>query len=64
MKRVTENNMRKFIELKKKYIAEKDKNILKQINDFIENVINKDKRYFSKLSKYGFTNEELRYCIY
>jgi len=64
MKRVTENNMRKFIELKKKYIAEKDKNILKQINDFIENVINKDKRYFSKLSKYGFTNEELRYCIH
>ena len=64
MKRVTENNMRKFIELKKKYIAVKDKNILKQINDFIESVINKDKRYFSKLSKYGFTNEELRYCIY
>ena len=40
MKRVTENNMRKFIALKKKYIAVKDKNILKQINDFIENVIN------------------------
>ena len=64
MKRVTENNMRKFITLKKKYEVVKDKNILKQINDFIENVINKDKRYFSKLSKYGFTNEELRYCIY
>ena len=64
MKRVTENNMRKFITLKKKYEVVKDKNILKQINDFIENVINKDKRYFSKLSKYGFTKEELKYCIY
>ena len=65
MKRVTRKNLLKLIEMMKEYEEqrEKDRQLLQEINEFIENVINKDKKYFSKLSKYNFTNEQLEYLI-
>ena len=65
MKRVTRNNLLKLIDMMKDYEEQKkkDKQLLQQINDFIDNVINKDRRYYSKLSKYNFTNEQLKYLL-
>ena len=65
MKRVTRNNLLKLIDMMKEYEEQKEKNkqLLQQINDYIDNVINKDKRYYSKLSKYNFTNEQLKYLL-
>ena len=65
MKRVTRNNLLKLIDMMKEYEEQKkkDKQLLRQINEFIDNVINKDKRYYSKLSKYNFTNEQLKYLF-
>jgi len=65
MKRVTRNNLLKLIDMMKEYEGQKEKNkqLLQQINDYIDNVINKDKRYYSKLSKCNFTDEQLRYLI-
>ena len=65
MKRVTKNNLLKLIDMIKDYEEQKkkDKQLLQQINDFIDNVINKDRRYYSKLSKYNFTNEQLKYLL-
>lgn len=63
MKKVTENNLRKFIEMKKRYLKTKDKNLLQEINDFTENVINQDKKYYSKLSSYNFSSEELEFLM-
>ena len=65
MKRVTKNNLLKLIDMMEEYKEQKkkDKQLLQQINDFIENVINKDRRYYSKLSKYNFTNEQLKYLL-
>ena len=64
MKRVTRNNLLKLIEMMKEYEEqkEKDKQLLQQINEFIE-VINKDKSYYSKLSKYNLTNDQLKYLL-
>ena len=63
MKRVTKNNLIRLVELKKQYEKNKDAEILKEINDFIDNVINKDKSYYSKLSSYDFDNETLKYLM-
>lgn len=63
MKRVTKNNLIKLVEMKKRYIEKPDAELLKEINDFIENGINKDSRYYSKLSSYGFDNETLNYLM-
>ena len=63
MKRVTKNNLIRLVELKKQYENNKDSEILKEINDFIDNVINKDKSYYSKLSSYDFDNETLKYLM-
>ena len=65
MKRVTRNNLLKLIDMMKEYEEQKEKNkqLLQQINDYIDNVINKDKRYYSKLSKYNFTNKQLKYLL-
>ena len=65
MKRVTQKNLLKLIEMMKEYEEqkEKDKQLLRRINEFIENVINKDKSYYSKLSKYNLTNEQLEYLL-
>lgn len=65
MKRVTRKNLLKLIDMMEEYKEqrEKDKQLLQQINEYIENVINKDKSYYSKLSKYNFTNEQLKYLL-
>lgn len=65
MKRVTKNNLLKFVEMVKTYQGqeEKDTNLLEQINQFIDEVINKDKHYFKKLYSYNFTEEELQFLL-
>ena len=65
MKRVTKNNLLKFVEMVKTYQKkeEKDTNLLEQINQFIDEVINKDKHYFKKLYSYNFTEEELQFLL-
>ena len=40
-----------------------DQEIKETINSYIENVINKNRRYYSKLSKYNFTNDQLKYLL-
>ena len=56
MKRVTKSNLLKLIELKKA-----GKTI--EANNFILNVINRDRHYFKKLSSYDFNNEQLKYLM-
>lgn len=63
MKRVTKNNMLKYIDMKKEYENTKNINLLKEINDFTDNVINKDKHYYKKIKNYNFSNEQLKYCM-
>lgn len=63
MKRVTRNNLLKFVELRKEYEKSNDIKLLDIIYDFIENVINKDRRYYSKLSSYNFNSETLKYLM-
>ncbi len=65
MKRVTRKNLLKLIDMMREYKEqeEKDKQLLQRINDFIDNVINQDRRYYNKLSKYNFTDEQLKYLI-
>ena len=65
MKRVTKNNLLKLVEMEKKYIEDdrQDKELLKEINNFVDNVINKDKKYYSKLKSYDFDNETLEYLM-
>ena len=63
MKRVTRNNLLKFAEMRKEYEKSNDIKLLDIIYDFIENVINKDRRYYSKLSSYNFDSETLKYLM-
>lgn len=63
MKRVTRNNLLKFVEMRKEYEKSKDIKLLDIIYDFVENVINKDRRYYSKLSSYNFDIETLKYLM-
>lgn len=65
MKRVTKNNLLKFVKMVKTYQKqeEKDTNLLEQINQFIDEVINKGKHYFKKLYSYNFTEEELQFLL-
>ena len=44
MKKVTKNNILKYIQLKKKYEIEKDSQLLEEINRFTNEVINIDKK--------------------
>ena len=62
-KRVTKNSLLLMIELKKEYLETKDQSLLADINYFIDNVINKDSRYYHKLLEYDFTNEQLEYLL-
>jgi len=64
LKRVTKNNLMKLIKMKKQYIETGNKELLNEINDYIDNVINRDKHYFSKIHKYKFSREELRFLIF
>ena len=65
MKRVTKNNLLILADMKKQYIecGKQNKVLLEEINNFIDNVINKDKSYFKKLQSYDFDNETLKYLI-
>ena len=63
MKRVTRNNLLKLVDKMKQYEDKKDSILLKEINDFIDNVINKDKSYYKKLQSYNFDNETLKYLM-
>lgn len=63
MKKVTKNNLLKLVDLKKKYIEKEDTLLLEEINFFIDEVINKDNKYYKKLISYDFDNETLKYLI-
>lgn len=63
MKRVTKNNLLKLVDMMKQYQETENKKLKITINDFINNVINKDKRYYSKLRNYNFDNEILKYLM-
>lgn len=63
MKTVTKKNLLKLVEMKKEYEKTKNKKILNEINFYIKNVINKDKKYYTKLTKYNFCNDILQYLL-
>lgn len=63
MKKVTKQNMLRYFEMRKKYKKTHDKELLREINKFIEEVINKDKHYYSKLRSYNFSKDQIRKCI-
>lgn len=63
MKTVTKNNLIKLVEMKKEYLKTKDQELLKEINAYIDNVINKDDHYFRKLASYNFSSDMLDYLL-
>lgn len=63
MKRVTRNNLLKLVDMMKEYQETKNEKLKTTINDFINNVINKDKHYFKKLKSYNFNNEILEHLM-
>lgn len=63
MKRVTKNNLIKLVGMMKEYEETKAKNLLDEINSFIEQVINKDKSYYKKLQSYDLDKETLNYLM-
>lgn len=63
MKRVTRNNILKYIQLKKEYEITEDSQLLEKINRFTTEVINKDRKYYSKLKSYELNNKDLKYCM-
>ena len=63
MEKVTKQNMLKYLEMREEYKQTHNKELLKEINKFIEDVINKDKHYYSKLKSYNFSRDQLRKCI-
>lgn len=64
MKRVTKNNILKLIKMKQKYLETQDKKLLAEINNFIENVMNKDSRLFHKLTTYNLSKEEIEILFF
>lgn len=64
MKRVTKNNILKYIQFKKEYEIKKDSKVLEEINRFTNEVINKDKKYFSKIYSYSLDKKDLIYVIF
>ena len=63
MNKVTKNNILKYIKMKKEYEEKPTQELLEKINDFTDNVINKDKRYYRKLYSYNLFNDDLKYCL-
>lgn len=63
MKKVTRNNLLKLVDMMQEFEKTKDEKIKNTINDFIDNVINKDRHYYSKLKSYNFKNEILEYLM-
>ena len=63
MKRVTRNNLLILLEWIKEYEKNESEQLKNNINNFIDNVINNDKRYYNKLLEYNFNNDQLKYLI-
>ena len=63
MKRVTRNNLVKLVKMMEQCQKTENQKLKNMINDFINNVINKDKKYYSKLISYNFNNEILKYLM-
>lgn len=63
MKRVTRNNLIKLVKMMEQCQKTENQKLKNMINDFINNVINKDRKYYSKLKNYNFDNEILKYLI-
>ena len=63
MKRVTRQNMLRYIDMIKEYEKNEDEELRKKIVKFINKVINKDRHYYGKLHSYNFTKEQLKYCM-
>lgn len=58
MKKVTKQNMLRYLYMREEYKQTHDKELLKEINKFIDEVINKDKHYYSKLKSYNFSSDQ------
>ena len=63
MKKVTKNNLLKLVDMMKEYQETKNQKLKNIINNFINNVTNKDKKYYSKLKSYNLKNEILKYLM-
>lgn len=63
MKKVTKQNMLRYLDMREEYKQTHNKELLKKINKFIEEVINKYKHYYSKLKSYNFSSEQIKKCI-
>ena len=63
MKEVTKKNMLKYLDMREEYKQTHDKELLKEINKFIEEVINKDEDDYSKLKSYNFSSDQIKKCI-
>ena len=61
--RIVRGMIMKKIEIENERNTLSNKEFLNIINDFIDNLINKDKRYYSKLKSYNFNNEILKYLM-
>lgn len=63
MNKITKNNLLKLVDMKKEYLQTRNESLLLQINDFIDNVVNQDRRYYHKLESYDFSKDVLDYLI-
>ena len=63
MKRVTKNNLLILLEWMQEYEKNESEQLKNNINNFIDSVINNDKRYYNKLLEYNFNNDQLKYLI-
>ena len=63
MKKVTKQNMLRYLDMREEYKQTHDRELLKEINKFIDEVINKDKNYYSKLKSYNFSSDQIKKCI-
>jgi len=62
MEGITKGDLELLVILKKRYEEKKSDKLFNQIEKIIKK-INNDKRYYSKLSSYGFSNEDLAYLM-
>lgn len=60
---ITKNGVLQFIKWRKQYEVKPTKNLKTKINNYIDNVINKDKYYYSKISSYGINENDLKYLL-
>lgn len=64
MNKVTKQNMLKYLDMREEYKKTHNKELLKEINTFIDEVINKDRHYYKKLKSYNFSEEQIKQCIW